>query len=226
LPEATRWQPRQARHGLAAGSGAEHRSPAARSRASVVLPTEPGPESTTACGARPRIIDAISAVARGWPRVAAFFMAGVAPAGWCRAGYSPAPSPEPELVVAAVAAGLRRAGARFLGAGASLPASAFGAASALGAGSLPSAAAVAAGAVRRLRLGRRVSLAAGAASDESPPVEPVSVAAGLVGLAESWARKSSSISGGTSLHGSLESRGGRTIPPRCGCCWRTGRSSR
>ena len=58
-------------HGRAAGSAAVHSSPAARSSASVVLPTPAGPTSRTACGARPGSSPRPRASAAGWPRVRA-----------------------------------------------------------------------------------------------------------------------------------------------------------
>ena len=52
-----------------AGSGSSHRSPAARSRASVVLPIPAGPLIRIACGTRPATIARTLATARSWPRV-------------------------------------------------------------------------------------------------------------------------------------------------------------
>ena len=54
------------RHGRI-DTSAVHRRPAARSSASVVLPTPSGPTTRTAWGTGPRIIAATTATAAGWP---------------------------------------------------------------------------------------------------------------------------------------------------------------
>ncbi len=61
---STSRQARHARHGRV-DTSAVHMRPAARSSASVVLPTPSGPTMSTACGTGPRIIAATAAVAAG-----------------------------------------------------------------------------------------------------------------------------------------------------------------
>ena len=74
-PCSTSRQARQTRHGRSAGA-AVHSRPAARSSASVVLPTPSGPTNRTACGAGPRTMAATASSAAACPRVRAPSMAG------------------------------------------------------------------------------------------------------------------------------------------------------
>ena len=62
-------QLRHSRHGWRTGSGSRHRSAAAMSFASVLLPAPVGPVSSSACGMPPRSIARAAATAAGWPRV-------------------------------------------------------------------------------------------------------------------------------------------------------------
>ena len=70
-PRSTRRQPRHDRQGRTAGSDAVHRSPAARSSASVVLPTPPGPAQQDRVRRAARTMASIAASAAPWPRVRA-----------------------------------------------------------------------------------------------------------------------------------------------------------
>ena len=131
-PLATIRQPRHVRHGRSAGSGACTGGPAARSSASVVLPTPPGPDRRTACGARLglRTIAPIAARAAGWPRVRARSTTVRRDPRRPACGWTPASAwprrPERPRRAALAAAGLR-VEARFgLAAGVSPSAAAWG----------------------------------------------------------------------------------------------------
>ena len=69
LPCSRARQPRHVRHGRAAGSSFRQSRPAARSSASVVLPTPGGPARSSACGMPEASIAVTAATAAGWPRV-------------------------------------------------------------------------------------------------------------------------------------------------------------
>ncbi len=76
-------QPARAAGPARPGAGsAVHSSPAARSRASVVLPTPSGPTRSTACGAGPRTIASTARTAAACPRVLAPSIRPVRPVRW------------------------------------------------------------------------------------------------------------------------------------------------